>query len=290
MKRIVVGVDNSNGSQRALQWAVDEAWVHGARVRAVNAWCVYVGGGFPYPAPPVDAEDFEQVAHEALETAVRALAPRDIDVETAAVYGSAADVLIHAAEDADLVVVGSRGHGGLAALVLGSVSRQVAEHAPCPVAIVPATMSAKRTTNARRVVVGVDGSERAAQALRWAVAEAAAHGSVLEVVHAWQIPYLGGGLFPATAEVDHALFEASGKEILEAAVTSADTVGLAVPVRARLSAGGAAGALLEAAEDADLLVVGTRGRGGFAGLLLGSVSHQVMHHAQCPVVVVPATS
>ena len=137
-----------------------------------------------------------------------------------------------------------------------------------------------------RIVVGIDGSETARRSLQWAAGEARLRRAALEVVHAWSMPYLLG-LPYTSANVDPAWIEDAARSTLDAAVDSLDMTGLAQPVERILVAGGAASAILEAAKGADLVVVGSRGLGGFSGLLLGSVSHQVVHHANCPVVVIP---
>lgn len=140
---------------------------------------------------------------------------------------------------------------------------------------------------AGRVVVGVDGSDHGARALRWAIDEARRRGASLQMVHAWQYPYIGvdiGG-FTARLSVLEAA-EKAARQILDDAATSASNAGVD-DVERSLVSGPAAGALLDAAKGAELLVVGSRGRGGFAGLLLGSISQQVAHHAPCPVVIVP---
>jgi len=139
-------------------------------------------------------------------------------------------------------------------------------------------------------VVGIDDSEPATGALRWALAESQAHGARLVVVHAWDWPYVGEfGAFVnerlATADFDHA-----AAEVLHAMVAAArDPATDDVEVEERVVRGAPAQALLEAAAGADLLIVGSRGRGGFTGLLLGSVSQQCAQHATCPVVLVPRT-
>lgn len=137
-----------------------------------------------------------------------------------------------------------------------------------------------------RIVVGVDGSEGAQRALRWAVAQAVRTGSHLQVVHGWQYPYAGSTLY-AGVVVDVGDLEAGARAVLDAAVADVDMSGLDAPPDLVVVEHSAALALVEAAKGADLLVVGTRGRGGFAELLLGSVSQQVVHHAPCPVVIVP---
>ena len=138
---------------------------------------------------------------------------------------------------------------------------------------------------AARIVVGVDGSEPAARALRWALAEARLRGSSVRVVHAWEYPYVGGGLagIPIPGGMTEGIAEGAA-HTLDRAVADQSTDG--VDVERTLVRGPAVQALLDAAEGADLLVVGSRGHGGFAGLLLGSVSQQCAHHASCPVVIV----
>lgn len=138
----------------------------------------------------------------------------------------------------------------------------------------------------KRIVVGVDGSPGSKRALAWAVGEARARGAELVAVHAWHPQYSAGYPFSGV-QYEPELYESSARELLHDEVAAADTAGLVYPVEARLVEGGAATALVEAGRDADLLVVGSRGHGGFVGLLLGSVSNQVAHHATCPVVIVP---
>jgi nucleotide-binding universal stress UspA family protein len=146
------------------------------------------------------------------------------------------------------------------------------------------------------IVVGVDGSPGSLEALRWALAEARFRGADVHVVHAWMVPLLDAvpepwalgtpPLRPSEDEV-HEHLEAAAKKVLDASEAEARSVAPGVQCQAELAEARPATALLAAAEDADLLVVGSRGRGGFAGLLLGSVSAQCVHHAPCPVVVVP---
>jgi nucleotide-binding universal stress UspA family protein len=139
-----------------------------------------------------------------------------------------------------------------------------------------------------RIVVGVDGSETSRHALRWAADEARSHGSQLHVVHAWEVPTpavavgVGPGRRAARTEGQH---DEASKLVADVV---RDELGEAPPgdVRTSIGRGTAAGVLLDAARDADLLVVGSRGLGGFRGLLLGSVSSKMASHAPCPVVIV----
>lgn len=135
-----------------------------------------------------------------------------------------------------------------------------------------------------RIVVGVDGSEHSAKALRWAIDEARLRGAAVQAVHAWSYPFaMGVGVDASELLMKGA--ESSAEAVLDHAMERVPKASGVEPV---LVMGLAAESLLEAAEGADLLVLGSRGRGGFAGLLLGSVSHQCAQHATCPVVIVPA--
>ena len=141
----------------------------------------------------------------------------------------------------------------------------------------------------QRIVVGVDGSQGARRALDWAVGEAKLRDAHLVVVHAWLEPAaVAVGSVVTAGGVEPELFEETAERTLADVVGAVDTTALPQGVESRVVAGAPAGALLDAAKDADLLVVGSRGRGGFTGLLLGSVSQQVAHHAPCPVLIVPA--
>jgi nucleotide-binding universal stress UspA family protein len=147
LSSVVVGVDGSDRSNEALQWAIAEARLRNAPLRAVHAW-TYVNPlipslvGYPYSAETVDStvDDRQQAAEQILERATSELAElHDIEIERVIGEGSAARVLIDSVGEGDLLVVGSRGHGGFASLLLGSVSQQCAQHAPCPVVIVRGT-------------------------------------------------------------------------------------------------------------------------------------------------------
>ena len=138
-----------------------------------------------------------------------------------------------------------------------------------------------------RIVVGVDGSEASRRALNWALDEARRRRCLVDAVHAWEAPYLVGYPY-AGSQPGPVTYEQAAKERLDRVVDGADASGLAAPVSRILRMGHPAGTILDQAKGADLVVVGSRGLGGFRGLLLGSVSQQVAHHASCPVVIVPA--
>ncbi|HEU5085422.1 MAG TPA: universal stress protein [Acidimicrobiales bacterium] len=137
-----------------------------------------------------------------------------------------------------------------------------------------------------RIVVGVDGSEGSVAALRWAVAEAALRGAVVEAVNAFHVPYVGAAsVMPLM--LDPKEFEASAQAALRKVVADVDASALAAPIVELVVEGPASMVLVEAGKRASMLVVGARGHGGLAGMLLGSVSRQVTEHATVPVVVVP---
>jgi nucleotide-binding universal stress UspA family protein len=187
--------------------------------------------------------------------------------------------LVEASDAADLLVLGARGTGGFEGLLLGSVSERVAQHATRPVAVIRASAP----VSGGRVVVGVDGSTRSLGALRWAAAEARARESALDVVHAWKLPMMTTPPPMATFS-DLTVIEKVGREVLDAAL--ADPALDGVEARPHLTNRSPAGALMELADGAGVVVVGTRGLGRVTGTLLGSVSQQLLHHAPCPVVVI----
>ncbi|ALV39227.1 universal stress protein [Streptomyces sp. CdTB01] len=136
------------------------------------------------------------------------------------------------------------------------------------------------------IVVGIDGSPASAKALDWATEEARLRGAVLRILHAWSSPYHGSEIARRACEAVHEPLQRAAEETIDAAL--GHTMALDVAIERRTVQGPPTQALIEAAQDADLLVVGARGHGGFATLLLGSVSHQCALHAPCPVVIVHA--
>lgn len=288
-KRIVVGVDGSSASRDALRWAIEEARVWDGVVEAVHAWSYPVMTYMPgiVPPPTFAREGLEAEARHVLETTVDAVigdAAPGLLLERVVVEGSAAKLLIERSRHADMLVVGHRGYGGFTGLLLGSVAEQCAVHADCPSVITRPMEEAETAGPGRptRVVVGVDGSEPGRRALHWAAEEAQRRGADLEVVHAWHPPIQPLGL--VLAAEDRGSSEANGKAVLDAAIAAARD--RPIIVEPLLIEGPAARSLLEVSAGAALLVVGSRGRGGFAGLLLGSVSSQALRHARCPLVLV----
>jgi len=136
MERIVVGIDGSDGSRAALRWAVEEAEIRGATVEAVSAFHVPYAGAASVAPLVLDPREFEAAARSVLDKVVDEVSPA-ASITTHVVEGPASTVLVEASRRATMLVVGARGHGGLAGMLLGSVSRQVTEHATVPVVVVP---------------------------------------------------------------------------------------------------------------------------------------------------------
>jgi nucleotide-binding universal stress UspA family protein len=291
--RIVVGTDGSETSERALRWAADQAVRTDAVLEVVHAWMP----SYPLTAHDVfdDQARLENTAHRRLLEAVaklRSEVPGLSAIRERLELEHPATALLSAAEGADLLVVGTRGRGGFAGLLLGSVSQRCLTHAPCPVAVVPPT-AVEDGQPSGRIVTGVDGSQASYDALRWAAIEARRRGARLEIVHAWIIPELlvpTGAVFVGEAEE----LERASTAVLDTAaswlIASFEEDGGKSPEHElRSVAGSPAAALLAQARGADLLVVGARGLGSFRGLVLGSVSQQCASHATCPTVVVRDT-
>jgi nucleotide-binding universal stress UspA family protein len=281
---VVVGVDGSEGSAEALRWAVAEAETRNWSVEAVAAWEL-LSQRHVDPAAPFDPSYSEADALDVLRHDVAAaLGDRAGRVGCRAVFGLAAPALLEASDHAALLVVGARGLGGFRGLLLGSVSQHCVHHASVPVAVVRQVPTAAEPG---RVVVGFDGSSSSSAALRWAAAHVSGTGAELQVLHAWHPPYVGAEPW-LLAPFDADEIRRTAEKLLEEAIGSLDVHPLDPPPVPVVVEGGAARVLVEAAAGASLVVVGARGLGGFAGLLLGSVSDQVVRHAPCPVVVLPA--
>lgn len=296
MGHIVVGMDNSPNAATALRWAVSEGDLHDWDVTAVLAWS-YLDQQRITSSGTFDPAYGQSNAQAALDAAVELSVGEELTrrIERKAVCDLPAAALLRESQSADLLVVGARGLGGFRSLLLGSVSEQCLHHAVCPVAVIrppeaPAESAGETGHGPERIVVGIDGSHGAQFALRWALDEARTRQAAVEAVYAWRSPVVGLGDVVVPIEVDSGSVEADARSELDKALDAEDTTGLFTPVERVAMAGPAASVLLHAAKGADLVVLGSRGLGGFKGLLLGSVSHQVARHAACPVVVVPDVS
>jgi nucleotide-binding universal stress UspA family protein len=215
---------------------------------------------------------------------VAAMAP-DLQATAHSVTGFAPTTLIAASRLTATVVVGSHGRSALPSALLGSVSQQVAIHASCPVVVVR-EVGALDGSASRRVVVGVDGSEASQPALAYAFAYAASTGSGLTAVHTWWWEPLEGVSLGEPWTGDWTQIASQETTVISEMLAGWTEKYPDVPVRPHVVRGDPVIELLEQSRDASLLVVGSRGRGGFIGLLLGSVSRRVLKRATCPVAVV----
>ncbi|MDO8362539.1 MAG: universal stress protein [Actinomycetota bacterium] len=286
LARVIVGVDGSEGSIEALRWAAQEAarrqeplHVITCAQLPVTVEAGMVGAG-AFAGSTMDAivKDQEQINQRAVDLA-RSFG-LDIVVTGETVLGAAGYALVSASHDDDLVVVGATSHPGRLTDVLGSVATVVAHRATCPVVVVHGTGHDEAIS---RIVVGVDGSDDSLAALMWATEEALRTGAELVLVHGWVYPYVGTrtGISEPRDEM-----RLDAMRTLEASALRAGEVAPAVRCQSIITEESPAKAIIDAAADADLVVVGSRGHGGFTALLLGSVSRTVVQHSPCPVVVV----
>lgn len=280
---VTVGIDGSEASTAALRCAATEAVLRHSTVRVVRAYSlpVYGGdvlGGMTYAmVDPKELCDATTKAVESQVAPIRAEFPT-VTFVTHVELKPAAGAILDASGDAELIVVGSHGKGALSAVFLGSVAHSVAHHATCPVLLVPAGDRAV----SGRIVVGTDGSTESQAAVEWAYTEASLRGAALTLVHTWDYPYVE--ILEGVQQME------SQAKVLLSQVRDSLPADSAVPVESRLIQGPAAACLIDAASDADLLVVGARGRGPVRSILLGSTSSYAMHHARSPIAVVRATS
>jgi nucleotide-binding universal stress UspA family protein len=292
MDHIVVGMDGSEGAARALRWAARESKITDIPLTAMLAWDY--GGQHHVDAdqgfdPDYDADD----AAIALDAYVRrALGNEEVELAKVVTLDLPARALIDASRSASLLVVGARGLGGFAGLLLGSVSQRCLRGSECPVAIIRRSARVANGTAGEppefgRIVVGVDGSTTGQHALEWAVAEAARRSARLVALHAWQPSYLLSAPLPGSTRYLEAM-EAEGKVVLDQALARADLTALDGRIDRVDKLGSPAGALLEASVDADMVVVATGTHHRIGALVVGSVAHQISQHATCPAVFVPS--
>lgn len=276
---IIVGVDGSPASRAAVRWAAAQAVRQGAALAIAHAWdWRVVGAKAPIAGGWADGAraTAEAVVAEAVADA-RSVAP-ELTVTGEALLGAAGPTLVAASTPANLVVLGSRGRGGFASLLLGSVGQQVATHAAGPVVVVRGRPDADGP-----IVVGTDGSAEAHHAVGMAFAEAAARGTSVVAVRTY-IPFGApyGTNLPPYVE-DRAQRRAAEAQALTDDLAAWIEKYPDVKVETAVVEGHAAEALIAASKTAQLVVVGTRGHGGFTGLLLGSVGLNLLHHSEAPV-------
>jgi nucleotide-binding universal stress UspA family protein len=281
-KPVLVGVDGSEAATEALRWAAAEAGRRDAPLRVVHAWVwpLYrVNLGPAEGAPPgagLQAQA-ERVLEEASEVAQK-VTP-GLEVSTALLTGDASTRLIEASHDAQLLVIGHRGLGGFADLLLGSVGVAAAVHSACPVVVVRGD-----TERSGPVAVGVDGAEHSRHSIAEAFAIAHQLAAPVLAVHSFTIPIRQESVLSYRDHVVAA--EEDARALVEAELAEARAAYPDVRVEIRLGDNPPAKELVLISETARLVVVGPRGSGGFRALFLGSASHALIHHAHCPVLIV----
>lgn len=286
---IAVGIDGSPASFQALRWATKEASYRQVPVRAVHgdvSTMSYVADmpvvSYPDTYHHAVQRQVEQWLHKAVDI-VGVEAP-DVKVDTATRTGSARTVLIDESKTAQLVAVGSRGLGGFGGMLLGSVAVALCRHGHCPVAVLRGPDHGAALAEGP-VVAGVDGSREGEHALRWAFEAASTRSVDLVAVHAWH-DLVGGELWTRPqADDPRGAVHADEERLLAETLAGWQEDYPDVAVRQVVAYGKPHRILLEHASHAQLMVLGARGRGGFAGLLLGSTSQVLIHHCPCPVVV-----
>lgn len=281
---ILVCVDGSAASDAAVAWAAREATMRGLPITLMHAVPPVVVG---WPAgklyadiPEWQREIAEQVIDQArLVVAVNVAGADRPEMRTEIIYSSVLPTLIDTSRDAWMIVVGRQGLGALGRLLLGSVTAGLLQHAHCPVAVIHTEEGAAPTSDAP-VLVGTDGSPASEDAVALAFDEASRRGVDLVALHAWS----DVGVFPMLG-MDWRDSEAKGHELLAERLAGWQEQHPDVRVKRLIVCDRPSRWLLEEAQRAQLVVVGSHGRGGFAGMLLGSVSSHVAQSAMVPVIV-----
>ena len=281
---IVVGVDGSPNSVIAVDWAAHEAALRKVPLSVVNVlnpWSAPTLRGVPMPMPPsytrLEQEERSKLLGDAVKTA-RQIGP--IDISSELVLGPPTQTLVELSRDAEMVVVGRHGHGAMARALLGSVSSALVHHAHCPIAVIPESDSSMPHPSKAPVLLGIDGTPASETATAIAFNEASWRGVELVALHAWSDTALFGLRTP-----DWSSLEADAKELLAERLAGWQERFPDAVVHRVLVNDPPAQQLLEQSRSAKLVVVGSHGRGGFTGMLLGSVSTTVAHQAQTPVII-----
>ncbi|MEV0970854.1 universal stress protein [Microtetraspora glauca] len=284
-RTVLVGYDGSPAGELALRWAVEEARLRGLPLTVCHAW------HWPYPFRPPEEDTLntlrsigEAVAEEGVRKA-RSLA-EGLDVRRHLKQGWAPSVLLEASRDASVIVLGARGHGGFDDVTVGSTAVQVPSRADRPVIVIRSGLP-PALRHGMRIVVGIDGSSASEAALGFAFEEAELRDAWVEAVCSWWDPAaLPGPDRVPFIEPESLRHEASAR--FERAVAPWRSEHPNIPVKTKFVIETPRHALVQAAEDAALLVVGNRGIGSTPKMLLGPVTQAALHEAPCPVAVVPA--
>lgn len=283
---IVVGYDHTPSSERALTEAGREAAWRGASVSVVHAFH-YLAAPSPVSYVPMGVEvSLKDIAEAAASAGMNTLRERypGLDVTSKVIAGPAADALAEAARDADLLLLGNRGRGGFAGLLLGSVSMRTLSFASCPTMIV----RGPERDPADTVVLALDLEDPADEVLAFAFDEASRRGAHLRVITVWDLDYARSIGHDAEFADARAQAVADVHAALEKLLNPWETRHPEVRVHIDVADGAPGAVLTEATEHADLIVVGAHRRvDSHLGMRLGPIAHTLLHHAECPVAVVP---
>ncbi len=290
---IVVGVDGSPSSMVAVEWAARDAEMRGVPIKLVHvaAPIVALAGMWPEIPAPSDYSQFQedqarQIIEAAYKVATEATSSsRAARITDEVLYAPTVATLVDLSEQADMVVLGCRGQGAVARALLGSVSSGLVHHAHCPVAVIHDEDPLTARSPQAPVVVGIDGSPTSELATEIAFDEASRRGVGLVALHAWSD--MGPLDFPSMnwAPIEWRNIEVREEEVLAERLGGWQDRYPDVAVRKVVVCDRPAPRLLEQADTAQLVVVGSHGRGGFPGMLLGSVSTAIVNSAQIPVIV-----
>ena len=293
---IIVGVDGSEQSLGALHWAAREARRRSAPLHVVTAYTVPMIGGSTFDVGYAAFDDaaMSRAVEELVADARRRVAELDVEVRSTVQAGDPSGVLVDLSRDAQLLVLGSRGHGRFLGRLLGSVSTAVPAHAHCPVGIIPLQWGtdyrvsenvSRRPAFVDGVTVGSDGSPHASAAMLWAADEAEQLGVPLTVLCA--APSDAGSYAWLPSPVDFDDLRGEVRAALDVCVQWLRGHFPGLEITGELADGSPIDALVERSARTQLVVTGTRGRGGFAGMLLGSTSQGVLHNCTGPAMIVP---
>ncbi|GAA2961517.1 universal stress protein [Kitasatospora cinereorecta] len=283
-RTVTVGIDGSRESLAAANWAAGEATARGRLLRLVYVWKQDEASVAYYTDPETNRRAAEALLHEAVEH-LRPNHPH-VRAETVQMPGAPVEELSAAGERAELLVLGSRGLGGVTGFILGSVSLAVLARVRCPLVLVRADGTGEASPD-RDVVVGLDLPEPSQEVLAFAFAAADRYGCGLRAVHSWTLPPVYGA---GTADVVPVLLEATATERrkeMDAALAPWARRSPGTAIGRQCLQGHPAQDLVEASTHAGLVVVGLRHRTARMGTHVGPVVHSVLHHTAGPVAVVP---
>lgn len=285
---ILVGVDGSPESLEAAEWAGARAKQSGAQLQVLCAYALpsYTAASMDSGFAVVDNDAIRDSAQTVVDEAIAHLEKLGYQAKGRVDAGDPTAILVQLSQQVDLIVVGTRGGGGFTDRLLGATSSALPAYSRCPVVVVPRRGADDQFVPVKKIVIGVDGSQRSRKSLRRAISETQVWGAELTAVEAVPMASSAGVLawLPASVDRESILRDVRSelKEICQEEIADSG-----VKVHSHALDGNAAALLNEFSTAVDLVVVGTRGRGGFAGALMGSTSQSVLAHSACPVLVVP---